>query len=58
MSDSSAQGQSTNAGGCDNSAGRRQAEHMRGVIDIAPGASAADGDSACCRINPRIFYRA
>src|SRR5947208_3111327 len=58
MADSSAKGQSANARRRNNSAGRRHSEHMRSVIDIAPGASAADNDGACCWINTRIFYGA
>ncbi len=30
---------------------------MRGVINITPDASTADGDDASCRIDPRVFDR-
>ena len=58
MSDSTAQGQSANSSGRNDSARRRHPKRMRGMIDIAPCASAADRDSARSRIDPRIFYRA
>ena len=55
--DASAEGQSTNSGGRNNSAGSGKPKHVRGMIDVAPCASAADGDGARCRINARVFYR-
>src|SRR6266480_5720355 len=58
MPDSSAKSQSTNAGRGNDSAGRRHSERMSGVVHIAPGAAAANGYRARCRIDPRIFYRA
>src|SRR6266853_679103 len=57
MSDSSAQRQSANTRCRNNSAGRRHPEHVRGMIDIAPGASTADGDSARRWVNVRVFDR-
>src|SRR5690242_6233347 len=57
MADTAAQRQSANARGGDDSAGRRHPEDMRGMIDIAPGATAADSDRARRWINTRIFYR-
>src|ERR1041385_3887941 len=57
MADAAAQRQSANACGGDDSAGCRHPEDMRGVIDIAPGATAADSDRARRWINTRIFYR-
>ena len=57
MSDSATQGQSADSGRGNDSAGRRKPEHMRGMIDVAPGASAADCDGARRRIDSRVFDR-
>src|SRR4029077_9860942 len=58
MPDSTTKSQSADASGRNDSAWRCEAEYMRCVIDIAPGASAASSDSARGRIDTRIFYRA
>src|SRR5262245_14695779 len=58
MPDSTAKSQSADASGRNDSAWRCEAEYMRCVIDVSPGASAPDNDRARFRIDTCIFYRA
>ena len=57
MTDSAAEGQSADASRGNDSARRSKSERMRGMIDIAPNASAADGDGASRGIDARVFDR-
>src|SRR6266446_1261164 len=57
MTNASAERQTANAGRRNNSARSSKAEHMGGMIDIAPRASSADCYCPRGRVNPRIFHR-
>src|ERR1700719_3467113 len=57
MSNSAAERQSANPGGGNNSARHRESECVSRMIDIAPGAPAANRNGASGRIDPRIFNR-
>src|SRR5207249_10413149 len=56
MADASAQRQSAHSGGRDNSAGSGEPRHMRGMIHVAPRASASGSDGVGCGINTRVFH--
>jgi hypothetical protein len=47
MAEPSAQGESANASGGDNTAGRDQAKGMCGVIHISPGTATLNADRTC-----------
>src|SRR5437899_12958709 len=57
MTNASAERQTANAGCRNNSARSSKAEHMRGMIDIAPRASSAGCYCPRGRVNPRVFHR-
>src|SRR6185437_8936209 len=58
MSHSTAQSQAANAGRGNDSTWGCEPKHVCCVIDIAPGASAANGGSPRRRIDARVFYPA
>ena len=57
MTDAAAQGQSADASCGNDSARGRESERMRGMIDVAPDASAAGCDGASRGIDSRVFDR-
>ena len=55
MAQAAAERQSADAGARNNPSGNGQAEGMRGVIHIAPDASAADTNRTSCRIHMNVL---
>ena len=57
MADSTAQGQTADSSGGDDTAGCGQAKNIIGMVDIAPGATATDRGRSGSWINPAISDR-
>ena len=57
VADAAAERQAADAGGGDDPARRRQAELVRGPVDLAPGAAAADAHRARRRVDLDVAQR-
>jgi hypothetical protein len=57
MAEPPAQGESANASGGDNTAGRGQAKCMRRVIHISPGTTTLNADRTCHGIDANALHR-
>ena len=57
VAEAAAEGEAADAGGGDDPARRGQPERVGGVVDLAPGAAAADPDGARLRVDPNAVQR-